>query len=165
MMEYDAGSAHYQLWKPCFPRGEAPPPYEEAVALSQAEAALNASNQTCTVSVATHHRTLPLNICAETAELQQPIHHHHSGYPVANPNTLTSTNSGNNGNVLNGGGGGNLGSNNITTNLINININNAGTITSLATGENHQISPAITAITNNHQATTTNIINPNLNNK
>ena len=44
---YESNSGHYQLWKPpssYFPRGEAPPPYEEAVALAQAE-----SMNTCTV--------------------------------------------------------------------------------------------------------------------
>lgn len=38
---YEGNSNPYQLWKPpsgYFPRGEAPPPYEEAVALAQAEA-------------------------------------------------------------------------------------------------------------------------------
>lgn len=45
---YDNNPNHYNLWKPTsgyYPRGEAPPPYEEAVALAQAEA-LNAQ---CTV--------------------------------------------------------------------------------------------------------------------
>lgn len=44
---YEHGTAHYQLWKPpgnYFTRGEAPPPYEEAIALAQAE-----SLNTCTV--------------------------------------------------------------------------------------------------------------------
>lgn len=49
-MEYpfENHPGHYNLWKPpsgYFPRGEAPPPYEEAVALAQAES-LNAQ---CTV--------------------------------------------------------------------------------------------------------------------
>lgn len=38
---YDNNPNHFNLWKPgngYFPRGEAPPPYEEAVALAQAEA-------------------------------------------------------------------------------------------------------------------------------
>lgn len=46
---YENHQSHYHLWKPSnayYPRGEAPPPYEEAVALSQAEA-LNSSQ--CTV--------------------------------------------------------------------------------------------------------------------
>ncbi|KAH8244039.1 hypothetical protein KR032_012476 [Drosophila birchii] len=44
---YGGAATHYPLWKPHFPRGEAPPPYEEAVAISQAEA-LSAQ---CTVSL------------------------------------------------------------------------------------------------------------------
>lgn len=42
---YEEASSHYPLWKPpgnYFPRGEAPPPYEEAVAAARAEAALAA---------------------------------------------------------------------------------------------------------------------------
>lgn len=45
---YDNNPNHYNFWKPgngYFPRGEAPPPYEEAVALAQAEA----MNAQCTV--------------------------------------------------------------------------------------------------------------------
>uniref|UniRef100_A0A336MKT7 CSON001524 protein n=1 Tax=Culicoides sonorensis TaxID=179676 RepID=A0A336MKT7_CULSO len=94
---YDGNPNHYQLWKPpgnYFPRGEAPPPYEEAIALAQAE-----SMNTCTVSVATTHRTLPLNVCNSEPD-------------------ISST----------------------TTNLINININNAGNITAVAAGENHILS-------------------------
>lgn len=94
---YDANPAHYPPWKlsgQYFPRGEAPPPYEEAIALAQAE-----SLSACTVSVATTHRTLPLNVCNTEAEMS-----------------------------------------NITANLINININNAGNITAVATGENHILS-------------------------
>lgn len=86
---YDAYGGHYQLWKPPA-RGEAPPPYEE-VALAQAE-----SMNTCTVSVATTHRTLPLTVCTSEPDI-----------------------------------------NSTTTNLINININNAGSITAVASGENH----------------------------
>lgn len=44
---YEANSTQYQLWKPpgnYYPRGEAPPPYEEAIALAQTE-----SLNTCTV--------------------------------------------------------------------------------------------------------------------
>ncbi len=65
-MEYpfENHPGHYHLWKPpsgYFPRGEAPPPYEEAVALAQAESL----NSQCTVSVATTtHRTLPMTLCA-----------------------------------------------------------------------------------------------------
>lgn len=58
---YEHGPAHYQLWKPpenYFVRGEAPPPYDEAIALAQAE-----SLNTCTVSVATStQRQYPLGI-------------------------------------------------------------------------------------------------------
>jgi hypothetical protein len=45
---YEGNNSHFQLWKPThfFPRGEAPPPYEEAVALAQAESLSAAS---CTV--------------------------------------------------------------------------------------------------------------------
>lgn len=45
---YDNNPNQYNLWKPSsgyYPRGEAPPPYEEAVAIAQAES-LNAQ---CTV--------------------------------------------------------------------------------------------------------------------
>lgn len=80
--------------------------FQEAVALAQAEAAMN----TCTVSVATTHRTVPMSCGTD------------------NSNDL---------------------SNNITTNttnLINININNAGTITAVAGGENHQLNHALNSI-------------------
>ncbi|GAB0098511.1 hypothetical protein DMENIID0001_142530 [Sergentomyia squamirostris] len=97
---YENNPNHYQLWKPpsgYFPRGEAPPPYEEAVAMN---------TSSCTVSVATTtHRTLPINIC-----------------PGESNSDLTPSNITTN-----------------TTNLINININNAGSITAVAAGENHQI--------------------------
>lgn len=96
---YEHGTAHYQLWKPpgnYFTRGEAPPPYEEAIALAQAE-----SLNTCTVSVATStQRQYPIGI-AETEASQ----------------TITAN----------------------TTNLINININNGGNLTAIATGENHVV--------------------------
>ncbi|XP_063708480.1 mucin-5AC-like [Culicoides brevitarsis] len=87
---YDAYPGQYQLWKPP-QRGEAPPPYEEVIALAQAE-----SMNTCTVSVATTHRTLPLTVCNSEPDISAT-----------------------------------------TTNLINININNAGSITAVAAGENH----------------------------
>lgn len=80
--------------------------FQEAVALSQAEAAMNS----CTVSVATTHRTVPMSCGTE------------------NINDLSS----------------NITTN--TTNLINININNAGTITAVAAGENHQLNNAINSI-------------------
>uniref|UniRef100_A0A8D8CZ88 (northern house mosquito) hypothetical protein n=1 Tax=Culex pipiens TaxID=7175 RepID=A0A8D8CZ88_CULPI len=47
---YEHGTTHYQFWKPpgsYFTRRDAPPPYEEAIALAMAE-----SSNTCTVSVA-----------------------------------------------------------------------------------------------------------------
>lgn len=102
-MEYpfENHPGHYHLWKPpsgYFPRGEAPPPYEEAVALAQAESL----NSQCTVSVATTtHRSLPMNLTDNSCD------------------------------------GSNITTN--TTNLINININNAGNITAVAAGENHQL--------------------------
>ncbi|XP_055677639.1 uncharacterized protein LOC129786563 [Lutzomyia longipalpis] len=112
---YENNSNHYQLWKPpsgYFPRGEAPPPYEEAVAM-------NASS--CTVSVATTtHRTVPISICPGD-----------SSSDIAPSNITTNT-----------------------TNLINININNAGSITAVATGENHQINNSISAIQNNSTSNT-----------
>lgn len=75
---YEEPSAHYPLWKPpgnYFPRGEAPPPYEEAVAAARAEAALAAavvsannavhsgegSNSTL-MNSGTGHRTIPINL-------------------------------------------------------------------------------------------------------
>uniref|UniRef100_A0AAG5DCX6 Uncharacterized protein n=1 Tax=Anopheles atroparvus TaxID=41427 RepID=A0AAG5DCX6_ANOAO len=56
---------HYQLWKPpgaYYTRGEAPPPYEEAIAIAHAE-----SLSSCTVSVATSTgRNFPLGIVQDT---------------------------------------------------------------------------------------------------
>lgn len=103
---YDQASNSYALWKPpngCFPRGEAPPPYEEVIGLSQ-------SNPCGTVSLG-QHRTLPLSICSEAAVSVGP-----SDYQGFVPQPMQSA----------------------TTNLINISINNAGTITSVAAGETHQ---------------------------
>ncbi|XP_052863908.1 uncharacterized protein LOC128270539 [Anopheles cruzii] len=60
-----AVSPHYQLWKPpgtYYSRGEAPPPYEEAISISHTE-----SLGSCTVSVATSTgRSFPLNIVQES---------------------------------------------------------------------------------------------------
>ncbi|XP_062564523.1 uncharacterized protein LOC134227198 [Armigeres subalbatus] len=85
---YEHGAAHYQLWKPpgnYFTRGEAPPPYEEAIALAQAE-----SLNTCTVSVATStQRQYPIAI-AET-ETSQTI--------TANTTNLINININNGGNL------------------------------------------------------------------
>lgn len=44
---YEEAASHYPLWKPhgnYWPRGEAPPPYEEAVAAARVEAVLAARN-------------------------------------------------------------------------------------------------------------------------
>ncbi|XP_029733037.2 ras guanine nucleotide exchange factor Q [Aedes albopictus] len=123
---YEHGTAHYQLWKPpgnYFTRGEAPPPYEEAIALAQAE-----SLNTCTVSVATStQRQYPIGI-AETEASQ----------------TITAN----------------------TTNLINININNGGNLTAIATGENHVIGSEITPELQTEQtdaASNANVTNTNAN--
>ncbi|XP_058062603.1 uncharacterized protein LOC131212670 [Anopheles bellator] len=60
-----AVSPHYQLWKPpgtYYSRGEAPPPYEEAISISHTE-----SLSSCTVSVATSTgRSFPLNIVQDS---------------------------------------------------------------------------------------------------
>lgn len=109
---YEHQNSHFQLWKPFFPRGEAPPPYEEAISMAQTES-LQAQAGQCTVSVATStHRTLPMNVCNNATTDNTDL----SSMPV-NGNPITSN----------------------TTNLINININNAGNITAVATGENHLI--------------------------
>lgn len=142
-MDYSYGGAasHYPLWKPpsgYFPRGEAPPPYEEAVAISQAEA-LSAQ---CTVSVATTtHRALgSVNAVDMPGELRrnnqpqqmqqqqqqqsigqqapQTMQHHMTATPMPHQQQNQITQS--------------------TTNLINININSGGNVTTIATGENHQ---------------------------
>jgi hypothetical protein len=113
---YEHQNSHFQLWKPFFPRGEAPPPYEEAISMAQSES-LNAQAGSCTVSVATStHRTMPMNVCNSTTTENTDL----SSLPpnnINNNNPITSN----------------------TTNLINININNAGNITAVATGENHLI--------------------------
>lgn len=110
---YEHQNSHFQLWKPFFPRGEAPPPYEEAISMAQTESLNTQAGGACTVSVATStHRTLPMNVCSNATTDNNDL----SGMPV-NANPITSN----------------------TTNLINININNAGNITAVATGENHLI--------------------------
>ena len=111
---YEHQNSHFQLWKPFFPRGEAPPPYEEAVALAQAESLSAAQAASCTVSVATStHRTMPLNVCNSATTDNNDL----SSMSGSSSNPIQSN----------------------TTNLINININNAGNITAVATGENHLI--------------------------
>ncbi|PSN45587.1 hypothetical protein C0J52_15085 [Blattella germanica] len=77
---YEEPPAHYPLWKPpgnYFPRGEAPPPYEEAVAAARAEAALAAAvastnnmsgvgggsgASSALMNTGTGHRTIPINL-------------------------------------------------------------------------------------------------------
>ena len=73
---YEEPPAHYPLWKPpgnYFPRGEAPPPYEEAVAAARAEAALaaavastnnvsNSGGSGSFMNTGTGHRTIPINL-------------------------------------------------------------------------------------------------------
>uniref|UniRef100_A0A4Y0BJS4 VWFC domain-containing protein n=1 Tax=Anopheles funestus TaxID=62324 RepID=A0A4Y0BJS4_ANOFN len=60
-----AVAPHYQLWKPpgaYYTRGEAPPPYEEAIAIAHAE-----SLSSCTVSVATSTgRNYPLGVVQDS---------------------------------------------------------------------------------------------------
>jgi len=114
---YEHQNSHFQLWKPFFPRGEAPPPYEEAISMAQSES-LNPQAASCTVSVATStHRTLPLNVCNSVTTDNTDL------------SSVQQTNNNNNNNPITSN----------TTNLINININNAGNITAVATGENHLI--------------------------
>uniref|UniRef100_A0A1A9Z8H9 VWFC domain-containing protein n=1 Tax=Glossina pallidipes TaxID=7398 RepID=A0A1A9Z8H9_GLOPL len=168
-MDYSYGgtATHYPLWKPpsgYFPRGEAPPPYEEAVAISQAEAlsAQCAAAAAAAAAAVTSPRPMSavelqssadINRRAQTAATMQqlqhlqphqttlmpqqtaqhsvaqphqaPAHnvmpiHHVLGAPPAHQQTQSHqiTQS--------------------TTNLINININSGGNITTIATGENHQ---------------------------
>lgn len=109
---YDHPNSHFQLWKPFFPRGEAPPPYEEAISMAQSES-LSAQAGTCTVFATSTHRTLPMSVCNNAITDNTDL----SSIPSNNNNPITSN----------------------TTNLINININNAGNITAVATGENHLI--------------------------
>lgn len=116
---YDHPNAHFQLWKPFFGRGEAPPPYEEAITMAQSDTNNPAG---CTVSVATStHRTIPINVCNNNATTENSDL---SNLPSTNNNNIN-----NNNNPITSN----------TTNLINININNAGNITAVATGENHLI--------------------------
>lgn len=79
--------------------------------MAQSES-MNPQANSCTVSVATStHRTLPMNVCnSATTE--------NTDLSSIQPNNPITSN---------------------TTNLINININNAGNITAVATGENHLI--------------------------
>lgn len=80
--------------------------------MAQSES-MNAQAASCTVSVATStHRTLPINACNIASTENTDL-----SSITSNNNPITSN----------------------TTNLINININNAGNITAVATGENHLI--------------------------
>ncbi|XP_059218627.1 putative uncharacterized protein DDB_G0277255 isoform X2 [Stomoxys calcitrans] len=157
-MDYTyGGAAHYPLWKPpsgYFPRGEAPPPYDEAVAISQAEAlsaqcaaaaavAQVAANQRATMGMNSVELQTDMNRRAQVQQMQQIQHHqqpqlsHQSTHVV--PTTLQT-------HVLSAPAPQaqaqtNSQSHQITqstTNLINININSGGNITTIATGENHQ---------------------------
>ncbi|CRK92952.1 CLUMA_CG006498, isoform A [Clunio marinus] len=134
-MEYPyEQNSHFQLWKPFFPRGEAPPPYEEAISMAQSES-LSAQAGSCTVSVATStHRTLPMNICNNATTENTDL----SSIPPNNINNNINNNNNMNNNTNNSNNNNNPITSN-TTNLINININNAGNITAVATGENHLI--------------------------
>ncbi|KAM7363010.1 uncharacterized protein ACRADG_000078 isoform 2-T4 [Cochliomyia hominivorax] len=157
-MDYTYGGAatHYPLWKPpsgYFPRGEAPPPYDEAVAISQAEAlsaqcaaaaaaAQAAANQRVTMGMNTVElQNADMNRRAQAnPQMQQIQHHaqpqtaHHQPTHVV-PTTLQthvlappSQQQPNQSHQITQS----------TTNLINININSGGNITTIATGENHQ---------------------------
>ncbi|XP_073838875.1 uncharacterized protein isoform X2 [Musca autumnalis] len=183
-MDYTyGGAAHYPLWKPpsgYFPRGEAPPPYDEAVAISQAEAlsaqcaaaaaaAQVASNQRATMGMnSVELQTADINRRAQQmqqiqhhAQPQQPTHgqmNHQTGHVVP---TLQA-------HVLTAGPQGQTSASvgsmttqpqshqitQSTTNLINININSGGNITTIATGENHQPPYSLQDEVNNAAAVT-----------
>ncbi|BES88070.1 DiGeorge syndrome critical region gene 2 [Nesidiocoris tenuis] len=63
---FEEATAHYPLWKPpgsYYSRGEAPPPYEEAVAAARAEAALSRNpGPSVTSQLVSQHRTIPVNL-------------------------------------------------------------------------------------------------------
>ncbi|XP_073977865.1 uncharacterized protein isoform X1 [Rhodnius prolixus] len=63
---FEEPTAHYPLWKPpgsYYTRGEAPPPYEEAVAAARAEAAIvRTPGPSVTSQLQSHHRTIPANL-------------------------------------------------------------------------------------------------------
>ncbi|XP_075210769.1 uncharacterized protein LOC142318114 isoform X2 [Lycorma delicatula] len=99
--EYEDPPTHYSLWKPpgnYFPRGEAPPPYEEAVAAARVEAALAARvNPSITAPgpslvIHTHqHRTIPMTLATacplgSTLVVSEPspqptVQHHETSSP------------------------------------------------------------------------------------
>ncbi|XP_014244691.1 uncharacterized protein LOC106663947 [Cimex lectularius] len=69
---FEESTAHYPLWKPpgsgYYSRGEAPPPYEEAVAAARAEAALaRAPGPSVASQLHTQHRTIPVNLATSGA--------------------------------------------------------------------------------------------------
>lgn len=156
-MDYSYGNAsHYPLWKPpngYFPRGEAPPPYEEAVAISQAEAlsaqcaGVNAAAAAAAVAQQQQQQQQPRNIHAielsnnnaraginQAVLANQPQMLQQQTAPLALPithvttNTLAPQHQQHQTNQITQS----------TTNLINININSGGNITTIATGESHQ---------------------------
>ncbi|XP_065355193.1 putative uncharacterized protein DDB_G0277255 isoform X2 [Calliphora vicina] len=160
-MDYTYGGAatHYPLWKPpsgYFPRGEAPPPYDEAVAISQAEAlsaqcaaaaaaAQVAANQRATMNMnSVEMQNADLNRRAQASQQMQQIQHHaqpqtaHTQLNHQQPSHVVPTLQTH---VLAPQSQQSNQSHQITqstTNLINININSGGNITTIATGENHQ---------------------------
>ncbi|CAH1396595.1 unnamed protein product [Nezara viridula] len=60
---FEGTGAGYPLWKPTFYRGEAPPPYEEALAAARAEAALaRVPGPSIASQMQSQHRTIPVNL-------------------------------------------------------------------------------------------------------
>lgn len=85
--EYPYNDAGYPLWKPAgggvgyFPRGEAPPPYEEAVRAARADAAAVAAAAAAAAALYDHHRQQTTTTSAAPAVP--------ASEPVANPVSLT----------------------------------------------------------------------------
>lgn len=76
----DHATLHIPLWKTYYPRGDAPPPYDEAIALPhQIPQHMNGLVN----EVSTHHRTIPVTM-TEVEENILP--------QTCNPETETSTN-------------------------------------------------------------------------
>uniref|UniRef100_A0A1A9X1X3 VWFC domain-containing protein n=1 Tax=Glossina brevipalpis TaxID=37001 RepID=A0A1A9X1X3_9MUSC len=168
-MDYSYGgtATHYPLWKPpsgYFPRGEAPPPYEEAVAISQAEALsaqCAAAAAAAAAAVATQRpvnavelqSSVDINRRPQAAATMQQLQHLQSHQTSLVPQQ-TSQHSASQSHqasahnvmpihhVLGAPQSHQQNQNHqitqSTTNLINININSGGNITTIATGENHQ---------------------------
>lgn len=165
---YGGATTHYPLWKPpsgYFPRGEAPPPYEEAVAISQAEA-LSAQ---CTVTLPSHVQRQTVASVSQQQQQQQvqqqmqqqhlqqqhlqqhtlQLHtqpqqhpHPHSAYTQQLvPVTAAHPSHPHTHQLTAAAAAAAAAQSNqytqSTTNLINININSGG-VTTIATGENHQ---------------------------